>query len=170
MPVASLKFDIQKPTILIIQLLDQRADDVAQLIHHLHMTAYTQEAHLIGIDEFPPLRVTVDEIQSSPYQFYGALDNDKLIGAVAIESNSPSEFTIVSLIVDPSHQRKGVGRRLLDHVINLLDGADLTVETAIKNHPAISLYETTGFIDSGRRTTELEGCQLIAFKLNTARA
>ncbi|XXM73184.1 GNAT family N-acetyltransferase [Lysinibacillus sphaericus] len=54
---------------------------------------------------------------------------------------------IMSLAVDPEHQKKGIGRFLLTHSINLSSKEYPAIRLAVlKNNPAIKLYESLGFI------------------------
>ncbi|WP_456270937.1 GNAT family N-acetyltransferase [Bacillus sp. AK031] len=56
---------------------------------------------------------------------------------------------IMSLVVDPDHQRKGLGRFLLSHSINISNKEyPATRLSVIKDNPAIKLYEGLGFIKS----------------------
>lgn len=64
------------------------------------------------------------------------------------------EAELLTIAVDPSRRRVGLGRLLLDAVI--LRAADagageLHLEVAVDNAPAIALYERAGFGHTGRR-------------------
>ena len=64
------------------------------------------------------------------------------------------EVHILNLAVAPGHQRRGIGRRMLDHVIDLAeDGMHhlATLEVRASNEPAKLLYVTTGFAPVGIR-------------------
>lgn len=63
------------------------------------------------------------------------------------------EAELLTLAVDPAHQRQGIARRLcatwLDGLIGKADTAFL--EVAADNHPALKLYNALGFCETGRR-------------------
>ena len=52
---------------------------------------------------------------------------------------------IQSLVVDPSHFRKGIARKLITFILNHFDSHQFTVETGKNNPPARKLYEGFGF-------------------------
>ncbi len=56
---------------------------------------------------------------------------------------------ISSIAVDPAYLRQGVGRRLMQAALEFLERAGVEVvdlEVSVGNRPAISLYESLGFI------------------------
>ena len=81
---------------------------------------------------------------------YGAFDGDTLMGAV---EGSPETwhnvFRVSNLFVKAAYRRRGIGRALLTHIVNVARrpgvyrGAMLETQTC--NVPAISLYEQLGF-------------------------
>jgi len=80
-------------------------------------------------------------------------ENDELVG-YGVMSVAAGESHILNLTVRPESQRAGIGRRLLENFIRLArrHGADmLMLEVRPSNHPAIRLYESIGFNETGRR-------------------
>ena len=68
--------------------------------------------------------------------------------AYAVMSVAAGEAHILNLCVAPDHRRAGVGRRLLQHVVDAarLQGAEhLFLEVRPSNAAARSLYEQAGF-------------------------
>ncbi|MFZ3269083.1 MAG: ribosomal protein S18-alanine N-acetyltransferase [Mycobacterium sp.] len=63
----------------------------------------------------------------------------------------PFEYEIHTIGVDPAYQGRGVGRRLLDELLNVAAGAVVHLEVRTDNAPAIALYRSVGFVDVGRR-------------------
>jgi ribosomal-protein-alanine N-acetyltransferase len=64
------------------------------------------------------------------------------------------EVHILNLAVAPSHQRRGIARRLLSHIIDLAKETDshmATLEVRAGNEPAKLLYVTMGFAPVGIR-------------------
>ncbi len=64
------------------------------------------------------------------------------------------EAHIISLAVDPDHRRQGLGRRILEALLDQARAAGCrwaTLEVRASNYPAIRLYESAGFQRLGRR-------------------
>lgn len=137
----------------------------AQHIHAVHMAAYQQEAHLLGFADardFPPLQQTVDGILRSSERFIVAVDYGNIVGVISIEppvahddadgaprwageALATEEAHIASLTVMPTHQRRGIARRLLAAAIAAHAGKAITVSTSALNQPALALYAQLGF-------------------------
>lgn len=79
----------------------------------------------------------------------GDTDGGVLIGYAGLAMLGPREdpeFEIHTIGVDPAHQRRGVGRALMDqllHTADLLDGP-VFLEVRTDNAPAIAMYERYG--------------------------
>jgi len=61
---------------------------------------------------------------------------------------------ILDVVVRESHQRRGIARQLIQHLIEdarVLGASELTLEVRASNKPAQALYEKTGFREVGRR-------------------
>jgi ribosomal-protein-alanine N-acetyltransferase len=64
------------------------------------------------------------------------------------------EVHILNLAVTPSHQRRGIARRLLAHIVELAQSTQshlITLEVRVSNNPAKLLYVTMGFAPVGIR-------------------
>ncbi|MDY0969779.1 ribosomal protein S18-alanine N-acetyltransferase [Siccibacter turicensis] len=76
------------------------------------------------------------------------LEVDGQLAAFAITQVVLDEATLFNIAVDPAHQRRGLGRALLEHLITQLEQRDvftLWLEVRASNAPAIALYESLGF-------------------------
>ena len=65
---------------------------------------------------------------------------------------APEAMWITDLVVDPAYRRQGLGRRLLSEAIGWARArsqARLFFEMQSKNHPAIQLAQSLGFVYSG---------------------
>lgn len=74
------------------------------------------------------------------------VDDD--IAAFAITQVVLDEATLFNIAVDPAYQRRGLGRALLEHVIDEVEKrgvATLWLEVRASNAGAIALYEGLGF-------------------------
>ena len=146
------------------QLINTNAA-VAAKIHAVQMAAYEQEARLLEVNHFPPLDATVDQVRSSQELFFGALLGRRLVGLVAVsEEPTVQVLDIGSLVVEPSHQRQGVGRLLLSFIVSRFEALRITVSTGAKNRPALALYAALGFVEFQRRFIGPERLELVALE------
>ena len=79
---------------------------------------------------------------------------DTLIGYGGISRlgrTPPFEYEVHTIGVDPAYQRRGIGRRLLDELLNFAAGAVVHLEVRTDNAPAIALYRSVGFTQVGLR-------------------
>jgi ribosomal protein S18 acetylase RimI-like enzyme len=95
-------------------------------------------------------RPTLDKLAYIIDQFYApdsrkvfvALSGDKIVGIIGIEYNGGSYAFITHLAVRPDLRKKGIARRLIEHVTTALNLSDIEVET---DHEAVDFYEACGF-------------------------
>jgi ribosomal-protein-alanine N-acetyltransferase len=79
---------------------------------------------------------------------------DTLIGYGGISRlgrTPPFEYEVHTIGVDPAYQGRGIGRRLLDELLNVAAGAVVHLEVRTDNAPAIALYRSVGFAEVGLR-------------------
>ncbi|HEX4961501.1 MAG TPA: GNAT family N-acetyltransferase [Thermoanaerobaculia bacterium] len=137
---------------MVIQPLNHRERPTAESILAIQLAAYTQEAKLLGVADFPPLRRSVADLQASSERFFGAYRGDALVGAVAVESTETlGELCISSLVVAPAAQRSGVGTALLRELLRQFPTQTFLVSTGVGNAPALALYERFRFVELSRR-------------------
>ncbi len=136
-----------------IDRLDHTSNVIAQQIFSVFQRSYKIEAALIGVDHFPPLLRTVNDIENADSCFYGFFENDKLAAVVEIRvevSAAHKHLDICSLTVDPAFFRRGIAGKLLQYVMGIKGISLFTVETAVVNFPAIRLYQKYGFVEFKR--------------------
>jgi ribosomal protein S18 acetylase RimI-like enzyme len=121
--------------------------------------AYTVEAQVIGVDDFAPLRRTAADISGAPSTFFGCTIGGRLVAVAEIEAPPDGPINIGGFAVHPSFFRRGIGSRLLRHVLQATAPAPVTVSTAATNDPAIALYEAHGF--RVRRRWTIQGIQMV---------
>jgi ribosomal-protein-alanine N-acetyltransferase len=90
------------------------------------------------------------------HHYLAARDGDELVGyaGLAFVAGPPhAEAEIHTIGVDPAHRRRGIGRELLQGVLDVADGAGATVflEVRTDNDAARALYEAEGFTVVGLR-------------------
>lgn len=91
--------------------------------------------------------------ESSTYLGYDcvvAVSKGSVVGLLVSRPIAPGEREILNLAVDPAERRKGIARRLLEHVLEGGDGVCF-LEVRESNQAAIGLYRDCGFAPSGRR-------------------
>lgn len=77
--------------------------------------------------------------------------NGKTIG-FCICTKSETQNQLNAIYVLPEYQGSGIGRRFWEEAIKFFDSEkDIVVEVADYNIPAISFYQSLGFVDSGKR-------------------
>jgi ribosomal protein S18 acetylase RimI-like enzyme len=106
--------------------------------------AYAIEAELIGFPGLPPAHETLAQLQGSGEELWLCEEGGELLGAVGLE-RSPDELLIARLFVAPSAFRRGVGTGLVRKALDAAGSRRVRVGTAIRNAPALALYEGLGF-------------------------
>jgi ribosomal protein S18 acetylase RimI-like enzyme len=148
-----------------IELVDHGAFVLAQQLHAVQMSAYAQEARLLGAVYFPPLERTVEDLRTSAEEFLAAFVGDEIVGAIGIRPDEEGMgINIASLVVAPQFQRRGIGRGLMAAVLAAHGGGELTVQTGAKNVPALALYAQVGFVELRRWLVGREPLELIKLR------
>ncbi|KNC88170.1 ribosomal protein S18-alanine N-acetyltransferase [Trabulsiella odontotermitis] len=96
---------------------------------------------------FPWSEKTFASNQGDRY-FNLKLETENEIAAFAITQVVLDEATLFNIAVDPAFQRRGLGRLLLEHLIDELEKRGvitLWLEVRASNVAAIALYESIGF-------------------------
>lgn len=82
-----------------------------------------------------------------------AMDEGEVVGYVGAQI-VPDEADMMNLAVDEKYRRMGIGKALVDQLVERLQEhcvRSLTLEVRVSNQPAISLYESMGFFVVGKR-------------------
>jgi ribosomal protein S18 acetylase RimI-like enzyme len=149
-----------------IRGLDLTDPEIAKRLLVIQHLAYAVEAELIGFAGIPPLQEDLAGLMASTEYWLGRYDGDELVGAVAYEFPDDETLEISRLIVDPTHARRGHGRALLDHLDALEPRLTTVVSTGSANTPAVNLYLSRGYSETGR-TTIAPGVQITHFRRHT---
>jgi len=144
-------------------LLAHRISAVAADIHRVSRAAYTHEANLLGVTEFPPLEETTIDIRRSNNQFFGIHDGDLLVALIELEQEG-DYLLIARLVVTPEYHRRGLASRLVKGIVDARVKS-VRVTTATGNQPAMALYHRFGFVTE---TVEIvtEGMALVTLALD----
>ena len=112
------------------------------------IVAIEQAAH-----PYPWSEAVFEDCLRAGYRLDGAFDRGRLLG-YSVVMRVLDEWHLLNLCVDPASQRRGVGRFLLERVLEAarVDGAScVLLEVRAGNRAAIALYESAGFADIGHR-------------------
>lgn len=112
------------------------------------------EAQLFDGDDPWPAVAFQRELRSRTNHYVGARSGGTLVGYAGISRlgrSAPFEYEVHTLGVDPAHQGRGIGRRLLEELLDFADGAVVFLEVRTDNEPALGLYRSVGFEQIGLR-------------------
>ncbi|QDL53175.1 GNAT family N-acetyltransferase [Rhodoferax aquaticus] len=147
------------------RLSSPQASDL-QTIHAVQMLAYQQEAQLLGAQDFPPLRSTVEDLAQSGQLFWVARIASQTVGAMRLEVDAQAQTVcIASLVVHPQAQRSGIGHGLLGAALAYAPNYVFEVQTGAANAPALALYARCGFKEIHRHCVGPERLELVRLRL-----
>ena len=112
------------------------------------------EAQLFPGDDPWPAVAFIRELESRHNHYVAARVDGTLVGYAGITRlgrTPPFEYEIHTIGVDGAFQGRGIGRRLLDLILEIADGATVFPEVRTDNAAAIGLYESVGFTRVGLR-------------------
>jgi len=92
---------------------------------------------------YMPAQELKEEIQSG-VQFYGLKENNALIAVMGIQQVNDVTLIRHAYVLD-SHQRKGLGEKLLKHLLSLVQTSNVYVGTWEAADWAINFYQKHGF-------------------------
>lgn len=112
------------------------------------------EAELFPGDDPWPAVAFERELASVRNHYVGARAGSILVGYAGISRlgrTPPFEYEVHTIGVDPAYQGQGVGRRLLNELLDFADGGVVFLEVRTDNEAAIALYRSVGFEQIGVR-------------------
>ena len=96
-----------------------------------------------------------DRELASPYNHYVGARTDRMLvgyaGIARLGRQPPFEYEVHTIGVDPAYQGRGIGRRLLEELLQFADGAVVYLEVRTDNEAALALYRSVGFTQVGLR-------------------
>jgi GNAT superfamily N-acetyltransferase len=137
-----------------VVLLDHRERRVAEALVGLQRASYRVEAQLIGDDAIPPLHESVDAL-ALDLTFLAITERDGEPVATLGYQVADGVLDIDRLAVHPRRLRHGLGRRLVEAVLERVPHERAVVSTGQGNHPARRLYERVGYLDDLAATPTL---------------
>lgn len=126
-------------------LTDPRTQELLR-IHLAGMHANSPPGHVFALD--------LSGLKRPDVTLWSAWDDDAICGIGALRQLSPALGEVKSMRTHPDHLRKGVGRLLLDHIINAAVARglrQLSLETGRGPafEAAVTLYRARGFVEGG---------------------
>jgi ribosomal-protein-alanine N-acetyltransferase len=112
------------------------------------------EAQLFDGDDPWPASAFLSEMGARHTHYVAARADDKLVGYAGIARLGllpPHEYEVHTIGVDPAYQGQGIGRQLLDALLEFAGGGAVYLEVRTDNAAAISLYRNAGFAEVGLR-------------------
>lgn len=145
-----------------IKKLDHTNLAIATKMSAIFQVSYAVEAKLLNAVNFPPLQRPLESYIESTTTFFGYHIKDEIVGIIEV---SPKEKTthINSLVVSPHFFRQGIGRDLMDYILQNFSSKVFTVETGLENIPASKLYTSFHFKEMKQWDTD-HGVRKIRFK------
>ena len=145
-----------------ITKINNKENKIAEEIRAIFQVSYTVEAKMLKAVDFPPLKRTVSQFLNSNSEFYAYYLIKNIAGVIEIE-NDEGLTHIQSLVVYPKYFRNGIGRKLVQFILDTYKAKIFTVETGIDNHPAIKLYKSLGFQEQAQWDTN-HGVRKVRFE------
>ena len=118
----------------------EKWDEALKLVKEVFMEFEAPDYCEEGIADF--MHAIGDESYLSMHRFYGAYRDNKLVGVIATRND---HHHIGLLFVDKSYQRKGIGRQLIQHILDMKDEEPITVNSSPYAH---EFYKKLGFLDT----------------------
>lgn len=110
-------------------------------------------------DEFWTPSILKSELESQNSKYIVAVEDDNIVGFAGIII-LPDDTEITNIVTKKSERKKGIGKLLLDKLIDMTRDAKkeiISLEVNEKNIPAIELYKKFGFENVGKRKKYYNG-------------
>ena len=126
-----------------IEILDMTLDDLAQIENCL----------ISDFDDFWSASILKSELMGPNKVYIVAKQNEEIVGFAGFMRNL-LEVEIMNIVVKKNYRRKGIGKLLLQKMIEKAknDGArEIFLEVNENNKIARQLYQNAGFVEVGKR-------------------
>lgn len=129
-----------------IKKLNLKNAEISKDVMDLQAASYKVEAELIDFYELPPLKDTVDSLQTCDEVFYGYFVDEILAGILSYKIID-NVLDIHRVAIHPRFFRMGIADKLISFIENLhCNIGRVVVCTGKKNLPAVNLYLKKGYI------------------------
>lgn len=133
-----------------------KRSDLPEILQ-LQYLAYQSEAALFGSRDIPPLKQTLEELNTE-YD-HGVIlkmaDGGRIIGSVRAREQDGTVY-IGKLMVHPDYQRRGYGSQLLAEIERLFPGERYELFTSSRSTDNLRLYQKQGYTEFARRPADGE--------------
>jgi GNAT superfamily N-acetyltransferase len=125
----------------------------AEVIHAIQMRAFAEEARLCGTEQIPPLMEGVAAVEHDigAHTVLIARDGKQIVGSArGVVKGATCMIHRVS--VEPTHQGKGIGVKLIEAIEQLhttVERFELTTNTLVPGN--VEFYERRGYTVTQRR-------------------
>ncbi len=105
------------------------------------------------LDEAMNEGLFMEEVEGESRVYFVALDGENVVG-YAGAWNTGTDYSIISVAVDPKYRKNGIAIRLLNRLVQDAKKKEIysvSLEVSEKNIPAINLYKKVGFITTNVR-------------------
>ena len=107
-------------------------------------------------DNFSTVYKIEEDIKNDYVHIYVYDEDNNVLGFIHIENHF--EITdVINIAVDKNYQGKGIGKKLLQYVIDNTEAEKIMLEVKENNIAAIKLYESMGFKQIHVRPNYYEG-------------
>ncbi len=127
-----------------IKQLNLKDEKVLEKILNVQIASYKIEAEIIGFDEIPPLKDTINTLKQCNETFYGYFIDDILAGIVSYKIENDT-LDIHRVAVHPSFFKRGIAKELINFVEKINNIKNIIVCTGKENIPAVKLYMKNGY-------------------------
>lgn len=128
----------------------------------IHDSARMQELEYAGLpDAFVPLEIAAVREGLFDYELYVAEEQGIPVGFTAF-----AEEELAWLYVSPAHLRQGIGRALVQFVLDHVKTRPMYLEVLCNNTPALALYESMGFETTETVTGQMPGNEAFAVSVH----
>ena len=125
--------------VLIRKILPEEMNDALELVWRVFLEFEAPDYTSEGIEEFR--KSIYDKEWLETRDFWGAYDNEKLLGLIATKN-----YNHISLFfVDGKYHKQGIGRKLYDKIKSINDKEFFTVNSSPYAH---DVYKHLGFVDT----------------------
>ena len=104
-------------------------------------------------DDFWNYNIFYQELQNANSEYFVALESNEMVGFAGIWT-AIDDIHITNIVTKKSHRNRGIGTKLLEHLIKIAKQkglSSLTLEVNQTNTSAILLYEKHHFQKIGQR-------------------
>jgi GNAT superfamily N-acetyltransferase len=134
-----------------------RTEDAASCSRLIHACIQSDLTYSPPIREALCGRETPESMAERAKLFYMAVyeSGDGVLGVAGLDMNE-----VRLLYVDPAHQRCGIGRILLEHLISMVPGTVFSDIYVYSSEQAVGFYRACGFIEKGPFVFDIGGLPL----------